>query len=51
MRKLKELTKKELIDLATKYSDYVQHYYEDHDLPNTPVCIEEFLNNEYLEEE
>lgn len=46
---IKELNKKELLDLLKSYDLYIQEFYEYHDNSQTPVCIAEYYNNDYQE--
>lgn len=50
MERLKFLSKTELLNLIHKYDQYIQEWYEYHD-EGCPVCIMEFYDNEYQEEE
>lgn len=47
LRRIVELTKEELLDLAEQYSLYVTDFYETHDEGSRPVCLEEFYDNDY----
>lgn len=44
---LNEYTKPELIDIIVAYNKYVMTFYEEHDEGSHPVCIYEFIDNEY----
>ena len=44
-----KLTKKELIALLSAYDEYIYNGGEPWDKDRQPVCIEEFLDNEYEE--
>lgn len=48
---VEELTKEELTDFLCAYNNYVVTYYEDHDYPCEPVCMLEYFNNDYQEDE
>ena len=45
------LSKEELMDFMYAYNNYVATYYEDHDFPCEPVCMLEYFNNDYQEDE
>lgn len=50
--KLQKLNKNELIDLLVAYNDYILDFDEDFQsvpLDRTPVCIPEFMDNEWKE--
>lgn len=52
MKKLENLTREELLDLCLDYNTYIMdnaEYNEDFGKSWFPVCIEEYLNNEYEE--
>lgn len=43
-------SKQELIKIMTAYDEYIQNFYEDLvDTDMCPVCIREFIDNEYQE--
>ncbi len=49
-----ELEKQELLDIIWAYDDYIINYMEEHGAckdGNCPVCLLEFVNNEYQESE
>lgn len=47
---LNKYSKQELIKIITAYDQYVQLFYEDHeDFDMVPVCLAEFIDNEYQE--
>lgn len=46
---LEKLNKETLLDLIYDYDRYIIEFYEEHDTGMTPVCVEEYYNNEYQE--
>lgn len=49
---LNDLNKKELIDLICAYDNYIVNNYDEMQGSNwIPVCLSEFYDNEYQEEE
>lgn len=46
-KELDTLSKKDLLDLAKDYSNYVMDFQETHDGGSWPVCIAEFMENEW----
>lgn len=37
-------------DILNKYNDYLLYWYQSHN-EGDPVCLDEWFNNEYMEEE
>lgn len=50
MQEILDLPINERIDLIDKYGDYLKDWYDTHN-EGSPVCIEEFYDNEYQEME
>lgn len=45
---LEQMTQEQLIELIIAYDNYIKDFDEDfQDLDRTPVCVSEFLDNEY----
>ena len=47
MKNIKNLTKEELLEIISEYSNYVTEYCESNDIQ--PVCFNEFYQNDYQE--
>ena len=44
---IEDLDREDLLFLIGCYSNYVMDFYEEHDYNDTPVCVYEFLDNDY----
>ena len=44
---IEDLDREDLLILIGCYNNYVMDFYEEHDYNDTPVCVYEFLDNDY----
>lgn len=44
---IEQLDKEDLLFLIGTYNNYIIDFYEEHDFPDVPVSVYEFLDNEF----